>query len=228
MKKELTHFEKAKILRSFGFKPKLQEKKKVTPQLKAAVTRQFKAHASFLSPKKGTSPAKFFPANKSERRLAGKVLSRRSITPGGYWLQVPRGVKPQDYNVRVHEGGLVEKVRGRQNDRIIPLSRRDVSRDAVSAFRKAIAREAARQKKAGKGKTPKQVQLIVNGFQGKRVQSLKSMLFYLEHNPRFLDESGELEPGEFKDTFQLKLIYGSKSSKKSSGKKRARRAGRSR
>ena len=216
---EISHLDKAKRLRDSGFNVTLS-KRKHTPQQKSAVTRLFKQHAHFLNPQSGTPPVKFFATTPAQRRVAAKTLSSRSLTPGGFWLQVPKGVRPRDYKVKVERGGVVERISGRQHDRIIPISTKRIAKDPISAFRKAIAAEEKRT-----GKKAKQAQLIVNGFQGKRVESIKSMLYYLENSPRFAFETEDLDDDEFEDTFQLKLIYGQTRKKKT---KRRTSLGRSR
>jgi len=220
---ELTHLQRADKLRAAGFNVKLS-KRRHTPQQKSAVTRLFNQHAHFLNPQPGTLPVKFFATTAAQRRVAAKTLSSRALTPGGFWLQVPKGVRPRDYRVRVERGGVVERIKGRQNDRIVPISTRKIAKDPIKAFRLAIAHEEKRT-----GRKAKQAQLIVNGFQGKRVQSIKSMLYYLENSPRFSFETEDLDDDEFEDTFQLKLIYGqNKRGAKSRriGKKRSKAVGR--
>lgn len=224
MKRELSHYEKAIRLRSFGIVSNLR-KNHTSPQLKSAVTRAYKKYAHALNPKKGTPPVKFFKTTKAQHDTVSRVISSKAMTAKGFFIQVPKGVKPHDYKIKIIKGAILEKIRGRQSDRIVALDSRRMAKNPTRAFREAVAREEKRT-----GKKAQQAQLIVNGFQGKRVQSIKSMLFYFEHNPRFLDETGELEPDDFDDTFQLKLIYGSKQKRPSrrstgqSGKKKSRRS----
>lgn len=206
---ELSHLERADRLRAAGFHVTLRAKKKQSPQQKSAVTRLFKKHAHYLNPNPDTSPVKFFKTTPAQRRQVAKVISSKSLTPGGFWIQVPKGVKPAQYKIKVEKGVIREIIRGKQNDSITALSSRDIAKDPIRAFRLAIARQEKLT-----GKKAKQAQLIVNGFQGKRVQSIKSMLYYLENSPRFAFETEDLDGDEFEDTFQLKLIYGKKDTKR--------------
>jgi hypothetical protein len=217
----LSAVDKAEKLRTFGFHSRLYRSKKQSPQLKGAATRLYAKHAHFLNPGPDTSPSKFFKLSKTQRRLAKKTLSSQSLTPGGVWLQVPKGIKPADYTIRVEKDAVIEEIKGKQFDRILPLKRGELLRSPVEAFQAVFDREKARAKRLGIP-LPKQAQLVVNGFQGKRVQSIKAMQYYLTHNPRFLEEIDELDEEEIEDTFQVKFIYPTKASTR--GKKHTQKS----
>jgi hypothetical protein len=219
--KPLSYAEKAKRLRDFGFNVSLKSGHRQTPQQKSAVTRLFKAHSNFLSPRKGTSPTDFIPASGSKLRQARKIVSSKSITPGGFFIQIPKGVRKRDYSVKIENGVIVEKIRGKQNDRIVPLNSKDVAIDPPGAFRKAAERELRKMK----GKKPVAAQLMVNGFTGKRVVSLKQLLNYLEHSPQFLTSVEDIGDDDFEDTFQIKFIYAKSRKPKKAQRKAVRGRG---
>lgn len=211
---------RARLLRKFGFTPAYRINKSNTNAAKAAVTRVYNAHRFFLNPKPKTQPVKFVRATKAQIRIAREIISSEAITPGGYFLMVPRGVKKSEYslNIRPRRKGvkavIEERIRGKQFDVVL----RPNWREMLSDSRGAIARIVKEQRKeAPKGKRLRGVKIVVGGMESKGpMVSPAALSNYFDDlfdafvgNEEQFDSPREYHKRarEFADKFQLRFIY---------------------
>jgi hypothetical protein len=188
--------------------------RKNTPQQKGAVTRAWKKYRIHLAPRTGTVPAKFVPLSKAQLRVAKKFYAPTALTKGGLFIQPPKGVPARDYKVTVNTRTKRVEVRSPRKkvfDEIVGIKPTDILRDPTAAIKKTLAGM----------KNVRQVQIMVNGFQGKNTYSPKDALLYFKFRllpslrKEFKEEGRRLTKQIIVDTFQLKVIHGTPRKKSS-------------
>ncbi len=206
--------ERVRRLKAYGFQPtyRLRLGAANTPAAKGAVTRAWKKHQYFLTLKPETQPVHFVRfKTKAERKAVSAQLSKEAITPGGFFVQVPKGVKPSAYKVSLNSSGeIVESTRGRQHDIIFRPDYVALAGDGKN-FLKAELK--ARAKAEGRG--IRGVRIMVGGFEGKSLKSPKEIGRYIASLKRRVIGSGrgQLSAAEFEDKFQLKILFRAKRKK---------------
>lgn len=104
---KLSLLDKAKQLRSLGFKVHFGNGKKGTtaPAYKSAVSKRWNKLAPlYLTNKKQTF--KFFDLDKKELGVIKKsAVAKAQITPGGVFLRVPKGINPKKYKFKIGPDG---------------------------------------------------------------------------------------------------------------------------
>jgi hypothetical protein len=204
---------RARSLKGAGVALSYKLGRKNSPQAAAWVTRRWKNYRTYLNPKKGTVPSKFVRLDKEELKIARTFYSPSAITKGGLFVQLPRGVKAADYKVTVNKKTRRIEIRSPRKkvfDEIIALETKGFLRDPEAALKATL-----------KGtKNIRQVKIMVNGFQSKNTYSVKGMAFYLRHvlipdlRDEFEESDHRLTAKAIADIFQIKVIHGSKRTKK--------------
>ena len=220
--------ERVRKLRSFGFHPSYRIGRKNTGAAKGAVTRAWKKHQYFLAPREGTQPVKFKRASKRELKIARQVLSSEAVTPGGFFLMVPRGVRPSDYDMKIKKGRkgvravVEESIRGLQKDVVIRPEWRELVMDPRGHIIELVTRQkqdAPRRRVRGKMRPRKLrgVKIVVGGMEShSNMISPSSLADYTDDLfENFVGSEDEYESAsdynrrarEFVDKFQLRFIY---------------------
>lgn len=225
---------RAKQLKGYGFRLTYKQGRRNSPQAKAAVTRLWNSHVHFINAKE--HPVKFVPfKSDAEKRTVHRLHPKEAIAPGGFWVQEPKGIKPRKWTVKVEKDHIRERINGRADDIIVPLSGGEFAADPRGYVEGLVKKWTKRTK----GKKPLAFRLMVNGFEGNRSRSLKDMLWYVENKLSVnmeadFDDDEEAVADEIDEHFSLKLIYDPTEArttgvkKTSTGKKPSWKAGRRR
>jgi len=238
-KKNVSIASKAKELRNYGIAVSYGTKTKrgkvrKSPQLAAAVTRAYKKIKKYVEGTKQTFV--FQKAKGSDLTAIARGINSEAVTPGGFFLRVPKGAKKMPkYTVR-KDGTIFYRATGPKGGRLIeeihPIDPKLLAEDPPRAIL-ALAKKGER------------VILTVNGFNSSKTKTytIDALAFYTAQDllPKFLDPNvaDEIEPGynkmhnqkrvhrsieDFVDTFHVKIIRHEKPAKKTrKGKRRNRR-----
>lgn len=207
---------RARELRGYGFNLSLRGNKNPTSQEKSSVSRAWNRVVFYVGGR-GANEKRLdfhrFRGSASEKKWRSNI-ARERITPGGFFVQRPKGVKKGQYKISIHkEGGVKIKVRGKKvNDIEILLDMIGVARDPRAELQRVL-----------KGhKRPREFLLTVNGYDASRFEDLEQFNRYLE-----TDLIPHLERAEFNfekwgaTVFGLRLVYSGKGDKKTGGEGKA-------
>jgi hypothetical protein len=205
---------RARLLKGAGVALSFKLSRGNSPQAKGAVTRAWKKYRVHLNPRKGTTPSKFVKTTKAEHRTVKKFYAPEAVTPGGFFVQPPKGVRASQYKVKVKGNRIeVRSPRKKVFDEIVALETTGFLRNPKKALAASL-----------KGiKNIRQIQIMVNGFQGKNTYSLKDAALYMQHvlipdlREEFEENGDRLTAKAVRDIFQLKVIHGAKRKKNRGG-----------
>lgn len=215
----------ARTLKQYGFNISYRIGKKNSPSTKAAVTRLYREHR-YIYNRKSTQPV-HFEAYKSakEKRLVERILGPEARTPGGFFSQVPEGVNPGEYSLRVVGNEIREEIAGRMADVIIPLDTEDIVSKEPRAVKEMVDATIEAHRKT-EGRKLKQAMLMVGGNEGNsfKVANMGNYMRSLFFRTVVHGNRGKMTREQFDEKFQLKLIY-EPTKKKAAGKKKNSRSG---
>ncbi len=207
---KLTPKQKAAKLREFGFNVQYGKRGKSGKGYLAKVTREWKKVESYVENKKQTFV--FQKAKGKTLAAVGRGLSKKQVTPGGFFLRKPRGAKKSPKYTVKKDGTIFYRAQGPKGGRVIeeihPIDPELLAEDPP----KAILALAKRKDK---------VVLTVNGFNSSKTltYTLDALAFYVAQDllPKFLDpnidpdyskahgsKGGSIE--DFCDIFHVKII----------------------
>lgn len=217
----------ARTLRAFGWSPAYKIGRKNSNAAKGAVTRVFNAHRDIFN-RTTTQPVKYTPYKSSkEKRLVSQILGPEARTPRGFLSQVPFGVDPKDYSLRVVGDELREEISGRATNVIIPMKTRDIVKREPSEVKKLIDDTIKRHRKLEARKL-RQATLMVGPNEGNtfRVSEMGNYIRSLFFRTVIQGQRGKMSAEQFDDKFQLKLNYApSKPAKKKKNSRRGPKRG---
>lgn len=208
----------AKQLRSYGYRVRYGTGKKGTssPQYKSAARKAWnKVAPLFITNTKQTF--KFFPLDKKGVRRMGKAaVARAQLAPGGVFLRVPKGVKPEKYRFKIGEEGEIISYStgprgGLRKETVYDLDPEKLADDPEDAVESLLQGQPI----------PYQARLVVNGNEARIPHDWKSFLEYapekiaiiMDPNLDVTGEQARLHGGdrmtedEFADIFQVKVIH---------------------
>jgi hypothetical protein len=187
--------QRAAKLSKYGFAAKAN--KRIKPSQKAQITKLWKK-AKFYITNQDRNRIEFVRVkSKSGLKTARSVLSNAQLTPKGFFLQRPKGMKKGSLRYIMHDGSLEIVARKRMHDVIIPLNLRLVITDPKRAQQDAL----------GKRKSPRQMRLMVNGFAGKTSYGVADFFNYMHDELPKIQKKSKLTRAEMEDIFHLRLIY---------------------
>jgi hypothetical protein len=134
----------------------------------------------------------------SKRLELAKFLSKDQVTPSGFWIQRPKGVGKGKLIYRLRGNSLEVSIPGKMRDVVLSLNARLILRNPEKALTEAMQGR----------KRPRQVRLMVNGFQGNNSYSAKQFFEYMHDDLLpFLRKRRGLTVDQINTIFQLRMIY---------------------
>jgi hypothetical protein len=202
--------ERAAKLSKYGFAARAN--KRIKPSQKTAITKLWKKTKFYITNQDKNRVEFVRVKSRYGLKTARSVLSESQITPKGFFLQRPKGMKKGSLKYRLREGSLEIIARKRMHDVIIPISVKLILRDPIEAQRQALL---------GRRK-PRQTRLMVNGFAGKTsydvadffsymhdelIPYLKGKSAYMHRERGVLRQKAPMSNRQIEDIFHLRLIY---------------------
>lgn len=230
-KQALTYSQKAKLLRTYGFKLKYGVRGATGKKEKAAVTRQWNKVKLYVGNKKQVF--KFRKAKGRELTMVKEGLTKEQVTPGGYFQRIPKGAKKVTKFKR-KGNTLLFQAEGPKGGRI---------REEIHRIDPKLLAEDPPRAIYSLAKKRDKVILTVNGFDSSTTlsYSLDALANYvaLDLLPKFLDPNvdpaytrlhgkrrGSLKQklSQFSDIFHVKIIrYQSRRKKVTKKRKNTKR-----
>lgn len=207
-KSKSTYDKQARFLRAAGYKISYRGNRKATPAQKAAVTRLFQPLSAYTE----KNDFIFRHVPRRNKKVLRGTFSSQQITPGGVFIQRPKGVSKKDFKISIKKTGV--SLAGKNfRDVFVSLDPEKLAVDPEKAARDAIG-----------NRKPVWVKMVVNGFEARgdalnpkeKLHALKVFWSYWEQLYKDLtsDDPEDRERGgramtdeEIADTFHLKLIY---------------------
>lgn len=227
--KPLSYAQKARQLREFGFPVKYGKRGKTKPRDKSAVTRQWKKVEKYVENQK----QKFIwqPATKKDSKKIKAGIGKHAMTPNGFFLKVPRGVrKAPKIRVREKDGAVTFEATGKNGGRVKEIIHRVnpllLAEDAEQVVIEMVGDDPY---------PPDDVALTVNGFDSPMTEDydLETLASYLVYDlfPRLRDpnisEAQRRKHGkkpmtddEIAEIFHLKFSYFSRGKKRKNTRRR--------
>jgi hypothetical protein len=204
-KEDKVYRKRAAELRKYGFAVRLN--KRIKPQQKTRITKLWKQKKFYITNQDRNRIEFVRVRSKSSLKTARSVLSGSQITPSGFFLQRPKGIKRGSLKYTLRRGELEITARKRMHDIVIPISVRHILRDPIQAQQRALSGR----------KKPRKIRLMVNGFAGKTSYPVADFFNYMkEELIPYLRGDADLRGkmvnqrmtnGMIEDAFHLRLIY---------------------
>jgi hypothetical protein len=213
-KQSLTLRKKAALLREYGFNVNYGKRGKTGKQFKGSVTRAWQKVFRYVENEK--QEFTFKKAKKSDLKSLKYGLGKKAITPGGFFIKIPKGVRKTP-DVKVREDGAIEyEATGPKGGKIKEVIHR------VDPLLVADDLDAEVERLRKSDPMPDDVGMTVNGFDSPMTEEydLETLTAYLAYDlfPRLRDPN--IDPGhakkhgkrklsddEIADIFHLKFSY---------------------